>query len=40
MGSLQVRQGLPRALGRLPKQSPIVFQFLPQCVFDQPEKEK
>ena len=27
MGLLQVPQGFRRALGRLPKQSPILFQF-------------
>ena len=31
--------GLQRALGRLPKQSPILFQFPPRCVFGQPGKE-
>ena len=32
--------GLQRALGTPPKQSPILFQFLLQCVFGQPGKEK
>ena len=40
VGSLQVPQGLWRALERLPKQSPIFFQFSPRCIFGQPEKEK
>ena len=31
---------LGRALERLPKQSPIFFQFPPRCIFGQPEKEK
>ena len=33
-------QRLWRAQGRLPKQSPIPFQFLPPCVFVHPGKEK
>ena len=33
MGSLQIPQGLWRALGRLPKQCLILFQFSPRCVF-------
>ena len=40
MGSLQVPQGLRRALGRLPKQSSILFQFLSLGAFGQPGKEK
>ena len=36
VGAFQVHQGLWRALGRPPKQSPILFTFLPQCVFGQP----
>ena len=34
--ALQVHQGLWSALGRSPKQSPILFTFLPGCVFGQP----
>ena len=41
VGLLRVLQGLQRALGRPPKQSPILFQFLLlQCVFGQPGKKK
>ena len=40
VGSLQISQGLQRALGTPPKQSPILLQFLLQCVFGQPGKEK
>ena len=40
VGSLQGSQGLWRALERLPKQSPILFQFPWRCIFGQPEKEK
>ena len=39
-GLLQVPQGFWRALGRLQKQSPILFQFPMPCVFGQPRKEK
>ena len=31
--------GLPRVLGRLSKQPPILFQFPPRCVFGQPGKK-
>ena len=37
---LQVPKGLQRALGRPPKQSTILFQFLLQCLFSQPGKKK
>ena len=40
MSSLQVPEGFWRALGRLPKHVPILFQFLPRCVFVQLGKEK
>ena len=40
MGLLQVPQGLPRAPGRLPKESLILYQFPPQCVFGHPGKKK
>ena len=40
MGSLQVPHGLWRTLGRLPKQSPILFHFPPRPVSGQPGKKK
>ena len=39
-GLLQVPQDLQKALGRPPKQSPILFQFPLRYVFGQPRKEK
>ena len=40
VGALQVPQGLWRALGRPPKQFPILSLFQLRCVFGQPEKGK
>ena len=40
VGALQVPQALRRALGRPPKQFPILSLFPPRCVFGQPEKKK
>ena len=39
-GFITGQVGLERALERLPKQSPVLFQIPLRCVFGQPGKEK
>ena len=39
-GFITGQVGLERALGRLPKQSPVLFQIPLRCVFGQPGREK